>query len=151
MNFLLVCTKTVCCRSRDYQEDHVHCTHCTAWVSKVRGTMSPSHPRLRRPCVCLFLLFIWLSASRSPKLHVPSLPKNVRVDDDATPLPPGAGVASVCPVDRARKLQRRLLRAGRQRQRQKPIDICCRRQSVVGSDAVIRDTVINTHLFVTDV
>jgi len=80
--------------------------------------------------------------------------KIVRVDDDATPPPPGAGAASVCPVDRARKLQRRvagLVRAGRQRQRQKPIDICCRRQSVVASDAVIRDTVINTHLFVTDV
>jgi len=61
MNFLLVCTKTVCCRSTDYQEDHVHCTHCTAWVSKVRGTMSPSHPRLRRPCVCLFLLFEQIS------------------------------------------------------------------------------------------
>jgi len=88
MNFLLVCTKTVCCRSRDYQEDHVHCTHCTAWVSKVRGTMFPSHPRLRRPCVCLFLLFIWLSASRSPKLHVRSLPKKLYVLMMMRPLSP---------------------------------------------------------------
>ena len=34
----------------NHQEDHFHCTPLYPPVPKVRGTMSISHPQLRRPC-----------------------------------------------------------------------------------------------------